>query len=206
MVYTEVACGKLWSRWVSGDTFCTVNCFELLQSQESNLGFLTLEYGTDRLSRNVGRIRCVIAQKIAVLRGISVHKWALARYLQIVSNIIFNDCRTALPPILSWDNYIEFYHIQFTNNYCGKLWLQCYGWQSFILLVLKLPFSWTVCCHTTKEYAFTLMEANKLKLGNHSVFQDFCPVGCNVVWSSAMYRRAVIQNCIVREQCENVDW
>jgi len=36
------------------------------------------------------------------------------------------------------------------------------------MYVCKLPFSWTVCCHTTKEYAFTLMEANKLKLGNHS--------------------------------------
>jgi len=29
------------------------------------------------------------------------------------------------------------------------------------------------------------MEANKLKLGNHSVFQDFYPLGCNVVWSTA---------------------
>jgi hypothetical protein len=158
---------------------------ELLQGQESILGVLILEYGTDWLSRNVGRNSCVIAQKIAILRGISVHKWALARYLQIVPNIIFIDCRTTLPPIISWDNNIAFYHIQFTNNYCGKLCLQFYGWQSFILPVLKLPFSWTVCCHTNEEYAFTLTEANKLELGNHSVFQDFCSVGCNVVWSSA---------------------
>jgi len=74
MVYTEVACGELCSRWVSDDTVCTVNCLELLQGQESNLGFLILEYGTDRLSQNVGRNGCVIAQKIAVLRGISIHK------------------------------------------------------------------------------------------------------------------------------------
>ena len=144
-----------------------------------------LEYGTCRLSRNVGRNRCVIAQKTAILRGISVHKWALARYLQIVSSIIFLDWWTALPPILSWDNNTEFYHIQFTNNYCGKLCPQYYCWQSFILLVLKLPFSWSVCCHTTKEYAFKVVEANKLKLGNHSVFLDFYPLGCNVVWSNA---------------------
>jgi hypothetical protein len=184
MMYTEVACGELWSRWVSDDAVCTVNRLELIQGQESNLEFLTLEYGTSRLSRNVGRNRCVIIQKITVLREISVHNWALARYLQIVSNI-FIDCRTALSPVLSWDNNVEFYHIQVTNNYCGKRCPQCYCWQSFILLVLKLPFSWTMCCHTTKESAFTLMKANKLKLGNRSVFQDFCPVRCNFVWSSA---------------------